>query len=270
MADSGSIGIFDSGIGGLPIAREIRRLLPHEDIVYLADTVHAPYGEKSDRYILERAFAVTEFLIRQQAKAIVVACNTATTTCIRALRERYDLPFIGVEPGIKPAVLNSMSGVVGVLATPKTLVTRSFLELAGKVAGNVKMEVMPCPELVRQVESLQLDYAQAREVVAQYVQPLLAKGADTIVLGCTHYVHLKAVIAEVAGPHVAIISTEEAVARETRRRLHGAGLLSEHRAPGGETFWSNGDQPLFHDQVQRLWGENSDIRAFPAHPSTHD
>ncbi|EKF76066.1 glutamate racemase [Alcanivorax hongdengensis A-11-3] len=266
MADTGSIGIFDSGIGGLPIAREIHRLLPGEDIAYVADTHHAPYGEKSDAAILARAFAVTDFLVTRQAKAIVVACNTATTTCIRALRERYALPFIGVEPGIKPAVLNSRSGVVGVLATPKTLVTESFLSLAAKVAGNVKMEVMPCPELVRQVESLQLDCPQARQVVAQYVQPLLDRGADTIVLGCTHYVHLKPLIAEVAGPGVTIISTEEAVARETRRRLSQENRLRPTSADtvGQTAFFSNGDPQRFRDQVQTLWGQCDIIGAFPA------
>lgn len=261
------IGVFDSGVGGLPIARAIRDLLPQEDLLYVADSRHAPYGAKSDDAILARALAVCDFLVSRDAKAIVVACNTATTSCITALRARYDIPVIGVEPGVKPAVLNTRTGVVGVLATPKTLVTDAFIALAKKVAGDVIVEVMPCPDLVAQVESLRLGHNEAAEVIAKYVQPLLEKGADTIVLGCTHYVHLKTVISEVAGPEVCVISTEDAVAREVKRRLETVRQLSvyhdDHNAAGSNQFWSNNDLALFQRQVQTLWGDGEQVQSLP-------
>lgn len=265
---SAPIGVFDSGVGGLPIARAIRALLPREDLLYVTDSRHAPYGAKSDEAIRARAFAVSDFLVSRGAKAIVVACNTATTTSIAAMRERYALPVIGVEPGVKPAVLNTRTGVVGVLATPKTLVTDAFTSLAHKVAGNVRVEAMACPDLVAQVESLRLSHDEAADVVTRYVQPLLDKGADTLVLGCTHYVHLKPVIMAVAGPEVQVISTEDAVAREVRRRLELAGLLRTAEGAdtpvGGNQFWSNADHTLFKRQVDVLWGEGEDVQGLPA------
>ncbi len=263
---SAPIGVFDSGVGGLPIARAIRTLLPHEHLLYVADSRYAPYGAKTDEAILARCLAVSDFLVAQQAKAIVVACNTATTTCIAALRARYQVPIIGVEPGVKPAVLNTRSGVIGVLATPKTLVTDSFTALAHKVAGNVRVEVMACPDLVAQVESLQLSPAVATEVVAKYVRPLLKKGADTIVLGCTHYVHLKQVIIDMAGPSVQVISTEDAVAREVQRRLSAENLLNDCSAvdpvTAANSFWTNSDTSHFQRQIDVLWGAGETVRPF--------
>ncbi|RUO22558.1 glutamate racemase [Aliidiomarina iranensis] len=254
MSLNGSIGVFDSGIGGLAITQEIRKLMPNEDIVYVADSLHAPYGEKTDAAILQRSIAITEFLLTQNVKAIVVACNTATTSCIDALRQRFNIPFIGTEPGIKPAVLNTKSGVIGVLATPRTLQTNSFSALADRVALNIQVELMPCPALVEQVESLQLDYAAAKDVVAQYVTPLMAKGVDTLVLGCTHYAHLLPVITKVAGPQVTIINTEVAVAREVQRRLHQANLMGEKQQGGSTQFYTTGNPTQFQRQVDMLWG----------------
>jgi glutamate racemase len=262
MAQCDPIGIFDSGIGGLSIAKEIRTLLPNEHIVYVADTDHAPYGDRSDQYILQRSLAITDFLVSQNVKTIVVACNTATTACIATLRERYTLPFIGVEPGIMPGILNTKSGVVGVLATSKTLITPSFAALAGRVAANIKIEIMPCPDLVSQVEALKLDYSEAAEVVKKYVLPLLAKGADTLVLGCTHYGYLAQVIAQVAGPNVTLINTQSAVAKEVMRRLENCQLLGVPDQPGKDQFYSNGHLGTFQRQVNQLWGEASQVRPF--------
>lgn len=262
MAHRGSIGIFDSGIGGLSIARKIRELLPNENIIYVADTYHTPYGDKSDHYILQRSFSITDFLISRNVKAIVVACNTATTTCIEELRARYTFPFIGVEPGIRPGVLHTKSGVIGILATPKTLITNSFSELTKRVAGNIRVEVMPCPDLVTQVETLKLDYNEASDVVRKYVLPLIEKGADTLVLGCTHYAYLAHVVAEVAGPDVLIVSTESAVAKEVSRRLGCERLLVQKNQIGQEEFWSNGSLALFQKQINLLWGKPADTYHF--------
>ena len=262
MFDGSPIGVFDSGIGGLSVAQKIRELLPAEDILYVADTAHAPYGDRTDQYILDRSFAVTDFLISRNVKAVVVACNTATTTCIAALRARYSLPFIGVEPGIKPAAQNSRSGVIGILATPKTLVTDAFVELAHRVSGEVKIEIMACPELVMQIEDLKLNFHEVSELVGQYVRPLLAKGVDTIVLGCTHYVHLVPVIAAIAGPSVLIVSTETAVAKEVQRRLKDEGLMLNESRVGREEFWSNGPLEYFQKQIHHLWGKQATVQQF--------
>ncbi|RUO38187.1 glutamate racemase [Aliidiomarina shirensis] len=272
MSSSGSIGVFDSGIGGLAITQEIRKLLPNEDIIYVADSLHAPYGEKNDAFILQRCMAITEYLISQNVKAIVVACNTATTSCIEALRERYSIPFIGTEPGIKPAVLNTKTGIIGVLATPRTLKTTSFSALADRVALNIQVELMPCPDLVQQVESLKLDYDAAAEVVRQYVQPLTEKGVDTLVLGCTHYAHLLPVISRVAGPQVRIINTEVAVAKEVMRRLNHAklnkadlktaDLNTASTELAATRFITSGNQTHFQKQVDVLWGAGFTVAGF--------
>ncbi|MBF6058868.1 glutamate racemase [Thiomicrorhabdus heinhorstiae] len=262
MPDVRPIGVFDSGIGGLPIAKQIRELLPNENLIYVADTWHAPYGEKGEDYILQRSLAVTDFLISHDVKAIVVACNTATMVSIKTLRERYDLPFIGVEPGVKPAAIHTQSGVIGVLATEKTLSSHAFDSLAKRVAGNVQVEIQPSPKLVRLVENLELNSAQASFAVEEYVQPLIEKGADTIILGCTHFAHLAPVIREVAGSEVSVISTELAVAREVVRRLECENLLSKENLSGANAFFSNGEVALFQKQISHLWGEDAVAQSF--------
>jgi glutamate racemase len=257
-----AIGVFDSGIGGLPIAKQLRELMPHEDILYVADTAFAPYGEKSEAAILERSIAVVEFLLSRKVKAIVVACNTATMVSIKTLRERYDIPFIGVEPGVKPAAIHTKSGVIGVLATEKTLSSHAFDALAKRVAGNVQMEIQPSPKLVRLVENLQLDLAEAQTTVHSYVQPLLDKGADTIILGCTHFTHLTPVIEKVAGQDVTVISTELAVAKEAQRRIEAALLQNPKNTIGSERFFSSADLTVVQRQMDYLWGSEVSLESF--------
>lgn len=259
------IGIFDSGIGGLPIAQKVCELMPDEEVFYVADTAFAPYGEKSESDILQRAITVVEFLLSKNVKAIVVACNTATMVAINTLRERYDIPFIGVEPGVKPAAIHTKTGVVGVLATEKTLSSQAFDALAKRVAGHVEVVIQPSPQLVRLVESLQLSGEQVEQAVNRYVQPLMLQNADTIILGCTHFTHLHAVIKQSAGTGVEVISTEYAVAKEVRRRLMAQGLEKTASLAKGRvqcTFYSNGDLTLFSRQVAVLWGSSQKIERF--------
>lgn len=175
MTNSSAIGLFDSGIGGLSIARKVRELLPSENILYVADALHAPYGDKENSFLLERMSAVTEFLLSRGAKAVVVACNTATTSAIAKLRTQYPVPIIGVEPGIKPAALCSRTGVIGVLATPGTLKTHSFVNLAERYASGVKIELQPCPDLAAQIESLSFDSDRTIELLKRYISPLIEK-----------------------------------------------------------------------------------------------
>jgi glutamate racemase len=257
MVDSVAIGIFDSGIGGLSVARAVRQLLPDEPLIYVADSGHAPYGEKTDDYIYQRMQAITQFLVCQGAKAIVVACNTATTAAIAQLRTQYPLPIIGVEPGVKPAVSVSKSGVVGVLATPRTLQTPAFANLAQRFAEQATILLQACPQLVSHIEALDLHSRALKTLLHRYIDPLLAQGADTLVLGCTHYNFVAAVIADIAGPGVSIIRTETAVAQQVQRRLQQANLLSAVLSTEPCTkpvqFYTNGDIAPFRQQLACFW-----------------
>jgi len=260
MINGHAIGIFDSGIGGLSIARQINQRLPNENLLYVADSIHAPYGEKSESYITERAFAISEFLIQRNVKAIVVACNTATVSSIKALRSQFTIPIIGVEPGVKPAVFNTKTGIVGVLATAQTLKSVSFNDLAKTFSTNVKIEVQPCPGLMEQVEALSLDSDVTKALITKYVFPLLDKGADHIVLGCTHYAFLAPMIKQIVGPNIQIVNTDFAVAKETARRLEVANLLSTSSRQGHVEFWSSAVPVVAQTQFSQLWGE--DVKVF--------
>jgi glutamate racemase len=258
---SGPIGIFDSGIGGLSVARAVRQRLPAEQLIYIADTLHAPYGEKTDEYIYQRMTAICQCLQRRGVKMIVVACNTATTAAIARLRAQFSLPVIGVEPGIKPAVQASRSGVVGVLATPRTLQTTAFTSLAQRYARDAKIVLQPCPQLVKHIEALDVHSPALLSLLKSYIEPLLAAGADTLVLGCTHYNFVSNAIAAVAGNNVTIIQTEDAVAQQVQRRLQAEKLLALPDSIGSAAFYTSGDIAMYRHQLAQFWfpvaaGEN--------------
>lgn len=248
------IGIFDSGVGGLSVLRHIQEELPHENLLYVADSAHAPYGGKSPQEIQARSLALTEFLVGQGAKAIVVACNTATAAAIRSLRERFALPVIGMEPAVKPAVAATRSGVVGVLATTGTLKSAQFAALLENYGKDVRVVTQGCPGLVEHVERGELDTPETREDVRRYIAPLLAAGADTLVLGCTHYPFLKPVIVELTEGRVALIDTGAAVARQVRRRIEDTHSAAGGNAPGRVSFWTSGDPAQSRQVVGLLWG----------------
>lgn len=219
------IGIFDSGIGGLSVLRHIHALLPAESLIYFADSGFAPYGDKSEAVIVQRALAIAAFLLEHQVKAIVVACNTATAAAIAALRARYpDLPVVGVEPGLKPAAAQTQSGVVGVLATERTLASQKFIALQAQIASASGVQFLPqaCVGLADQIEKGALQSAETASLIRRYVDPLLAQGADTLVLGCTHYPFVQSLIEQVAASQskpVKLIDTGAAVARQLQRLL---------------------------------------------------
>jgi glutamate racemase len=241
------IGMFDSGVGGLSVLREVRVELPFEDLVYVADSAHAPYGDKPAPYIERRALAVSRFLIGQGVKALVVACNTATGVAVETLRRQFTLPIVGIEPAIKPAVALTRSGIVGVLATSQTLASQKFETLVGAVRGNARILTQPCPGLVEQIEEGTSSSPATRLLIEQYVAPLLARGADTLVLGCTHYPLVADVIRAVAGPDVHVIDPARAVAKEVRRRLGEAGLRHDRARTGTLRFFTNGDVNRFRE-----------------------
>lgn len=246
MASRVAIGIFDSGVGGLSVLQHIRQALPDAQLVYVADSAHVPYGDKSPHYIEQRSLALSRFLISQGCDAIVIACNTATAAAAASLRVQFNIPIIGMEPAVKPAVAATRSGVVGVLATVGTLESGRFAALLERYAGNVKIVTQGCPGLVEQVERGELHSIRTRELVERYIAPLLDRGADTLILGCTHYPFLAPLIREIAGDGVTLIDTGEAVARHLRQRLLSeVGLQTEPqkismKRPGAQ-FFTSGD-----------------------------
>lgn len=224
------IGIFDSGVGGLSVFREIRKVLPDERYVYFSDNAHCPYGEKTREYIIDRACAITDFLLAKGAEIIVVACNTATAAAIAELRERYDVPFIGMEPAVKPAASCTKTGVVGVLATAGTLKADKYLTTRGKYAEEVRFVEHVGEGFVELVENDNTTGAEAENVVENSLIPLLEAGADTIVLGCTHYPFLSDTILKVASEHfpdqtISVIDPAPAVARHLLDVMTSEGLI---------------------------------------------
>jgi glutamate racemase len=256
------IGVFDSGVGGLSILRAVRSALPAEELIYVADTGYLPYGEKPVAFIQQRATAISEFLQARGAKAILVACNTATATAIDHLRQRFELPFIGVEPAVKPAAALTRSGVIGVLATGATTASVRLGSLLQRFASGVEVIVQPCPGLVEKVEAAQCETAETLALVQSYVAPLVARGADTLVLGCTHYPFLEPAIRAAAGDTGRLLDTGEPVARGLARRLDALGI-ARNGGRGGETFWTSGTPQAVAAMVGRLWGDAVEVRSLP-------
>ncbi|MGE0705191.1 MAG: glutamate racemase [Vicinamibacterales bacterium] len=257
------MGVFDSGVGGLSVLREIRRELPAEDLIYVADSAFAPYGSQSDETIVERSIAIARFLTARSAKAIVVACNTATAVAVDTLRSMFAVPVVAMEPAVKPATLNTRSAVVGVLATTHTLASSKFSRLLAAYGADVEILLQPCPGLVEQVEKADLAGPHTLALIESYVAPLLARRADTLVLGCTHYPFLIGSIRQVAGPGIEIIDPSPAVARELRRRLKAAGLLSQEAGPGTEQFWTSATPESVRPVMGQLWTRDISVQHLP-------
>lgn len=231
------IGVFDSGVGGLSVLRHIRAQLPHEHLIYFADSGYAPYGDKPEHVVAERSLAVARFLIDRGAKALVVACNTATVAAIKLLRSNYpDMPIVGVEPGLKPAAAATRNGKVAVMATAVTLAGEKFLSLREQISSTTQAEFLlqACTGLVEQIELGELDSAETAAMLTRYLVPLLEQGADTLVLGCTHYPFVQAtiegIIARATTRQIVLIDTGEAVARQLARLLAAAGLENKDSA----------------------------------------
>lgn len=254
VTDARPIAVFDSGVGGISVLKHIHHLLPNENLLYVADSIHAPYGNKSAAEIQARCFAIADFLIAKDAKALVVACNTATAAAIDQMRATYSLPIIGMEPAVKPAAEASRSGIIGVLATTGTLQSAQFAALLESYGRNVEVVTQACVGLVECLERGELSQASTRALVKRYCQPLLDKGADSIVLGCTHYPLLKSLIQEVVGSGVVLIDTGAAVASQLKSRLLEQGLLADSHQMVSINFWSNSDSANAENVIAQLWG----------------
>jgi glutamate racemase len=260
-ADS-PIGVFDYGVGGISVLQHIHALLPHEQLLYVADSKYAPYGSKTPEEIQSRCFEITDFLIAKGVKAIVVACNTATAAAIDSMREKYTLPIIGMEPAVKPAAAASKNGVIGVLATVGTLKSAQFAGLLESYGRNVKVVTQGCIGLVECIERGELQNANTLDLLNKYCQPLLDEGADTIVLGCTHYPFVKPMIRQFAGENVTLIVTGAAVAKHLQKRLATLDLLTQQQQAGAVRFWTNSPAADAKQVVEALWGKSAEVEFF--------
>lgn len=254
--DTNPIGIFDSGIGGISIWKEIHRLLPNENTIYLADSDNAPYGIKGKETIIDLSTKNTDYLISNQCKLIVVACNTATTNAISVLRKKYDVPFIGIEPAIKPAALNSKTKAIGILATKGTLASELFNNTASLYASGLKVIEQVGEGLVELIEMGKLDSFETKALLKSYLKPMLEADIDYLVLGCSHYPYLMPLLLELLPNHVKIIDSGEAVARQTKNVLKSKDLLNLSTFKSKNVFYTNGNPDVLKAIIEDDYNVN--------------
>ena len=246
MTKENPIGVFDSGIGGTSIWREIHDLLPNEDSIYLADSKNAPYGQKSKEEIIALCIKNTEFLLNLNCKIIVVACNTATTNAIEELRVKYDVPFVGIEPAIKPAAINSKKNSIGILATQGTLNSKLFIQNVEKF-NNTKIIEQIGHGLVTLIENGEINSAQMDKLLRNYLEPMIEAKVDYLVLGCSHYPYLIPQIKKIIPEEIKIIDSGEAVARQVKSVLIKNDLLNKKGNKGNCIFYTNSNPRVLQD-----------------------
>ena len=257
------VGIYDSGVGGLSVLREIHAALPSESIAYVADSAHAPWGDKPPGFVRQRGLELARFLVSVGAKAIVIGSNTGTAGSADAVRAELSIPVVGIEPAIKPAVASTKSRVIGAVVPVAVGESERLASLLERFGSDVKAIIQPVPGLVEHVEEGDLHSAELRRMVEGYVRPMLDAGADTIVLGSTHYVFLREVIGAVAGPGVAIIDTGAAVARQLARVLRERGIAAREDAVPTERFWTSGDPARSTRVMSALLGRDVQVDRLP-------
>ncbi len=245
------VGVFDSGVGGLSVLREIVRQLPHQDVLYFADSAHVPYGSRSLREIQSFSSSITSFLAGRGVDVVVVACNTASAAALYHLRARFKLPIVGMEPAVKPAVERTQSQHVGVIATPATFQGELFARLVARFGHDVAIHTQVCAGLVERVEAGQTEDPATVALLRAYLDPMLEAGIDSLVLGCTHYPFLRPAIEQIVGPDVQIIDPAPAVARQTGRVLARLGGMGRER-PGQITYFVSGDPQAFEARRRHL------------------
>ena len=254
------IGIFDSGVGGLSVLREIRTQMPDESVIYFGDQEHIPYGPRSMEQIRIFSEAITRFLLEHNAKLIVVACNTASAAALKYLRERFpDVPFVGMEPAVKPAAEHTQTGKVGVLATPATFQGALYASVVERFANGVELFQDTCDGLVQQIEQGNLNSPATRTILEDAIGPMLEKDIDTVVLGCTHYPFVIPLIQEIAGENVRVIDPAPAVARQVKRLLEAGGMRSESSQRGEVRFHTSGDPESLKSLLPVLLGERGKV-----------
>ena len=246
------IGIFDSGLGGITIFEEIHAILPKENIIYLADSKNAPYGKKSKEKIIELSVKNTEFLLKRGCKLIVVACNTASTNAVKTLREKYDIPFIRIQPAIKPAALNSKTKTVGILATEGTITSDLFYETSQKFTKGVEVVEQIGEGIVELIEAGKMNSPEMDVLLRKHLYPMLEKKIDNLVLGCTHYPFLIPQISEIIGYNVTIIDSGEAVARQTKNILELENLINNSVSNSEQSFYTNNNPDVFQSILNTI------------------
>lgn len=249
------IGIFDSGVGGLSVLRAIRQHLPNEHLIFFADQQHVPYGPRPIDQVRELSEGITRFLLTQGAKLIVVACNTASAAALYHLRATFrDIPFVGMEPAVKPAAQSTHSGVVGVLATPATFQGALYASVLERFASGVQVLQDTCPGLVIQIEQGELDSPETRRILEKALHPMLAAGIDRVVMGCTHYPFVIPLIQEIVGPQVEVIDPAPAVARQAGRLLDAHNLHNLVSSPGRVRYLTSGETAQLQALLPTLVG----------------
>ena len=255
MTQSKPIAVFDSGVGGLSVLRHLRTLLPNESIIYIADQKHVPYGPRTRKELIQLSRAITRFLLSQQAKIVVVACNTATAAALKDLREQFpEIPFVGMEPAVKPAAQQTKSGKVGVLATVQTLSSERYASLMYRFASHVQVLENPCIGLVDKIEAGEIAVNGTKSLLRSCLDPMLASGVDTVVLGCTHYPFVLPVIEQIVGTAVTIIDPAPAVARQTARIIQKHNLNTASTNPPTIRMITTGSANVFAQQLKHLIG----------------
>lgn len=254
----GPIGIFDSGIGGLSVFREVRHQLPYEDLIYIADQAHVPYGNRSRREVFGFSDGIVRYLIKKGAKLVIIACNTASAVALADLRKKYpSLPFVGMEPAVKPAAEETNTGVVGVLATPATFQGDLYASTVERFARGVKILQDTCPGLVRQIEAGRIESPETREILQHALGPMIEGGVDEIVMGCTHYPFVIPLIKEIVGDGIEVIDPAPAVARQAGRLLTEFDLQKGTQKEGRIFYYTTGETDIFDSQVNSLLGMGS-------------
>ena len=247
------IGIFDSGVGGLSVLREVRGEFPAEDLLYIADQTHVPYGIRTREEVLGFSEGIVRYLLKKKVKLIVIACNTASAVALDVLRKAYPaLPFVGMEPAVKPAAEETSTGIVGVLATPATFQGALYASTVERFAKGVKILPDTCPGLVELIEEGKIDHPKTREILEKALYPMLEKGVDEVVMGCTHYPFVIPLIQEIVGNEVAVIDPAPAVARQAGRLLGEYDLLTNGGGNGKTQFLTSGDPAEFEHIIRQL------------------
>jgi glutamate racemase len=254
------IGVFDSGVGGLSVLREIRVQLPSESVAYFADQMHVPYGQRKVKEVRAFSEEISRFFLHLGSKLIVVACNAASAAALRYLRQTFpSMTFVGMEPAVKPAAESTQTGVVGILATPATFQGALYASVVERFAKGVTILQDTCPGLVGQIEKGELDSPATRGILEKALSPMLEHGIDTVVMGCTHYPFVIPVVTQIVGPDVRVIDPAPAVVRQTVRLLDLQGLRNAGTTPGRLRFFTSGEVAPFRLQLPELLGETGEV-----------
>ena len=255
------IGVFDSGVGGLSVLREIRAQMPEEPVVYFGDQGHIPYGPRPMEQIRNFSEAITKFLLEKNARIIVVACNTASAASLKYLREKFaGVPFVGMEPAVKPAAEYTQTGKVGVLATPATFQGALYASVVERFANGAELFQNTCTGLVQQIEQGNLDGPETRRILSDALLPMLEKNIDTVVLGCTHYPFVIPLIQEIVGEKIRVIDPAPAVAKQVQRLLEAGGTKSPESTRADVRFYTSGDPDELKSLLPKLLGESGDVK----------